>query len=229
MIGGNSVLAVIVARGGSKGLPRKNVLDLGGKPMVAWSVAAGQGATSVDRVILSTDDDEIIDAARAAGCEVPFKRPPELATDTAGIADVVIHALDHAGRDYDYLVLLQATSPLRIAVDIDAAVDLCHRSGASSCVSVVPVSKSPFWIYQIAADGTLDHLLQPPAEASRRQDLPPAYALNGAVYVVRVPWFRTHRKFLADDTQAHVMTAERSVDVDTGMDLLLARAIIGSQ
>lgn len=229
MIDGRRVLAVIAARGGSKGLPRKNVLDLGGRPLVAWSVEAGRGTRTVDRLILSTDDDEIIAAARAAGCDVPFKRPPELATDTAAIADAMIHALDHVGEDFDYLVLLQATSPLRTAEDIDAAVAICHHSGASSCVSVAAPAKSPYWMVRIAEDGTLGRLLEPPPEADRRQDLPPAYAFNGAVYVVRVPWFRANRKFLADDTRAYVMTADRSVDVDTRIDLLLARAIIADQ
>jgi N-acylneuraminate cytidylyltransferase len=229
MIDGKRVLAVIAARGGSKGLPRKNVLDLGGRPMVAWSVVAAHGAATVDRTVLSTDDDEIIAAARAAGCEVPFKRPPELATDTAGIQDAMIHALDSLGEDPDYLVLLQATSPLRHAADIDAAVELCHRSGASSAVSVTEAAKAPFWMFTLDGDGGMHRVVEPPGEAGRRQDLPRCYALNGAVYVVRLPWFRENRKFIADDTRAYVMTADRSVDVDSRLDLLLARAILADR
>ncbi|MBI2236393.1 MAG: acylneuraminate cytidylyltransferase family protein [Magnetospirillum sp.] len=226
MIGDKRVLAVITARGGSKGLPRKNILDVGGKPMVAWNVEAGKGSRYVDRLILSSDDDEIIAAAKSAGCDVPFKRPATLATDEIGIQDTLIHALDTLGEPYDYLVLLQATSPLRIAADIDGALELCDRTGAPGVASVTVASKAPYWMFQLAADGGMRRMVEPPGKSNRRQEFPTVYALNGAVYVVRVAWFREALTFVTEQTQAWIMPPERSVDIDTRMDLLLARALI---
>ncbi|MCC7016143.1 MAG: acylneuraminate cytidylyltransferase family protein [Rhodospirillales bacterium] len=222
---GRTVLAVIAARGGSKGLPGKNVADLGGKPVVAWSVAAGRGSRCVDRLILSSDDPRIIRAARRAGCEVPFRRPARLATDTASVHDVLFHALDALDENFDYVVLLQAASPLRAAGDIDACVRLCHRGGAP-VVSVAPVAKPPHWTFALDSEGRLKPVVEARRVADRRQDLPPIYAPNGAVYVARTEWLRRHRSFFGPETRAHVMPAERSVDIDTRLDLLLARALV---
>lgn len=226
MIDGKRVLAVITARGGSKGLPRKNVLEVGGKPMVAWSVEAGRQSRYVDRLILSSDDNEIIAAARAADCEVPFKRPDSLAGDAIPIQDVLIHALDNLAETFDYLVLLQATSPLRGAADIDGAIETCLRTGAPACVSVTTPGKPPYWMYHVDAEGRMERVVEPPAEANRRQQLPPVTVLNGAVYVVRVDWFRAERTFVTGETRAWVMPPERSVDVDTRLDLIFARALM---
>src|SRR5262245_25182815 len=125
MIDAKRVLGLITARGGSKGVPRKNVRPLGGKPLLAWTIEAARNAPVIDRLILSSDDAEIIEVARAWGCEVPFVRPPELATDTADSVEVVRHALSTLGEDYDYVVLLQPTSPLRTGEDIENCVRLC--------------------------------------------------------------------------------------------------------
>ena len=229
MIDGRKVLGLIVGRGGSKGLPRKNVLDLGGRPLVAWSVLAGKGARFIDRLVLSTDDDEIVDAARSAGCDVPFRRPDALAGDTAGMREVVVHALDNLDEAYDLLVLLQATSPLRSSADIDDTIELCVRTNAHSCLTVTAAPKAPEWMYHLAEDGSLEPVLKEAAEATRRQDLRPAYVPNGAVYVVDVEWFRQSGKFLVAGTHALVMPPERSVDIDSRLDLLLARAILAEK
>src|SRR5262249_46947636 len=125
MIGSSRVLAIITARGGSKGLPGKNIIDLGGKPLLAWSIEAAHRARHVDRLILSSEDDDIIAVAKKFGCEVPFRRPREFATDAAMIDPVLTHALDHLDEAFDYLVLLQPTSPLRTAADIDGPIKLC--------------------------------------------------------------------------------------------------------
>lgn len=207
MIGERRVLGIIVARGGSKGLPRKNVQDLGGKPLVAWSVAAGLGSRFLDRLILSTDDTEIMEAARAAGCEVPFARPPELAGDTARVQDAVLHALDALAEPFDYVVLLQATSPLRRTDDIDATIELCHRADANSATTVTPAAKPPYWTYFVDPAGHMERVVEPPAEINRRQDARPMHTLNGAVYVVRTEWFRQALTFVDKDTLAHSMPA----------------------
>jgi len=226
MLGDKSVLAVIAARGGSKGLPGKNLADAGGKPVIAWSIEGAKQSRYIDRLILSSDDSDIIDVARSWGCEAPFVRPKELAGDTAKIEDALIHAMDALEDQYDYLVLLQATSPLRAAEDIDSCLEICLDTGAPACVSVTLPNKSPYWMYRISNDGRMQRLLDDGFEQSWRQELPAIYALNGAVYVAEAPWFREYRGFVGPETRAHVMPPERSVDIDERRDLLLLRALL---
>lgn len=228
MIGNGKVLAVIPARGGSKGLPGKNILPVGGQPLIAYSINAAKVCAAVDRVIVSSDDEAIIAVAQACGCDVPFRRPDELATDTAASIDVVLHALDQV-PGYEYVVLLQPTSPLRTAADIDAACERLAADGAQACVSVSPVEQSPYWMYHIADGGELKPVLELPAGVTRRQDLPPVYALNGAVYVANVSWLRRNRTFLTDETVPYVMPAERSLDIDTFADVERMVALTSAQ
>lgn len=217
MIRDRRVLALIPARGGSKGLPGKNLLPVAGRPMIAWTIDAARRSRFVDSVVLSSDDDAIIQAARDLGCEVPFRRPAELASDTAASIDVVLHALDHLPV-HDLVVLLQPTSPLRDAADIDAAIERCVDGGATSCVSVSPATESPYWMYRLDADQRLLPVLERPVATERRQDLPVVYVLNGAVYVAEVSWLRDSKRFVDATTFAHVMPAERSIDIDTSDD-----------
>jgi CMP-N-acetylneuraminic acid synthetase len=219
------VLAVITARGGSKGLPRKNVLRLAGRPLIAWTVAAAIAARSVGRIVVSTDDSEIAEAARAAGAETPFLRPAELATDTAGTIDVLRHAVGEC-PGFDHVLLLQPTSPLRTAEDIDAAFLRLQESGAPSCVSVCEVHESPWLMYRHDADGRLRRLLPEPATGLRRQDLPSIYRLNGAIYLARTDWFIASGRLLSPDTVGFVMPTERSVDIDTLADFERAERLL---
>jgi CMP-N,N'-diacetyllegionaminic acid synthase len=213
VIAGLSVLALIPARGGSKGLPGKNIRPAGGRPLIHYTIDAARAARTVDRVVLSSNDDAIIEAARTAGCEVPFKRPPPLATDEATSIDVVLHALDALPR-HDLVVLLQPTSPLRSAADIDAACTRLVECDAPSCVSVTLAEHSPYWMYSLVPGHRMKPLLPLPP-GSRRQDLPPAWRLNGAVYVARTDWLRRTRAFVGTDSVALEMPAERSLDIDT--------------
>lgn len=221
----NKLLAVITARGGSKGLPRKNVLLAGGKPLVAWTVNAAISAECVDRVVLSSDDHEIMAAASAAGCDVPFCRPVHLASDLATSIDVVLHALDQL-PGYGYVVLLQPTSPLRTAADIDAAFELMLERGAPSCVSVCEADQSPYWMYRVADGNKLQRLLSEVDGITRRQDLPPIYALNGAIYIARIDWLRMNKSFVGVETVAYLMPKERSLDIDTAQDFEIFRSRI---
>lgn len=219
MIQGQSVLGLIPARGGSKGIPRKNVRPVAGKPLIAWTVEAALGSRVIDRVVLTTDNDEIAEVAASFGCEVPFRRPAELASDETDTLDAVLHALDNLDKSYDWLVLLQPTSPLRLSADIDSAVEACLAAGAASCVSVTDVEKPPAWMYTLR-----DNRLQPLLDsnvAARRQVAPKAFALNGAVYVIRVDHLRRIRSFVDADTVAYIMPRERSIDVDVELDLRL--------
>jgi CMP-N-acetylneuraminic acid synthetase len=209
-------LGVITARGGSKGLPKKNLLPAGGRPLIAWSIDAALASTCIDHLIVSTDDADIAEIACRHGAHVPFMRPAALASDTASSIDVVLHALDEV-PGFDVVVLLQPTSPLRLASDIDATWSLLSE-GAPAAVSVAPVEQSPYWMYRLTPSHALEAILSLPAGITRRQDLPPVYALNGAVYAADVAWLRQSRSFLSPETVAHVMPIERSIDIDTADD-----------
>lgn len=219
------VLALIPARGGSKGVPGKNICALAGKPLIAWTIEAAQQAVCVDRVVVSSDDAAIVAVARQWGAEVPFVRPPELARDDTPGIDVVLHALACL-PDVEWLVLLQPTSPLRTAHDIDAAVARCWEAGAPACVSVTEAPTPPWWLFRLTADGRLQSFLPDRQRPQRRQDAPTLYALNGAVYVARTDWLRRTRSFLTAETVAYAMPAERSVDIDTPLDLEIAACLL---
>ncbi len=220
MIDELKVLAIIPARGGSKGLPRKNILDLAGKPLIAWTLDAAQASGYVDRCIVSTDDSEIADVCRAHGGDVPFMRPAEFAQDDSDTFDAVQHAVDQL-PGFDILMILQPTSPLRSAEDIDLTLEQLQLHQAPSCVSVVEPAKSPFWAYRIE-ENRLQPLIDPRYARMRRQELPQSYVLNGAVYAARTNWLLQHRNCMSEQTVAHIMPAERSVDIDTEFDLKLA-------
>lgn len=219
MMGTSRILALIAARGGSKGLPRKNVLPIGGKPLIAWSIEAARGSALIDRVVLSSEDAEIIEVARKWGCEVPFVRPAELATDCADSLTVVRHALGALSERYDYLVLLQPTSPLRTSADIDACIQLCADRGATTCVTVCAVDKTPFWMFKQSSDNRLLPLFPQAEMPPSRQQAPPVFQLNGAVYVARVDHIMNGGAFVAVDTVAYEMPKARSTDIDTREDL----------
>lgn len=227
MIQGQTCLGVIVARGGSKGLPGKNLADLGGRPLVAWSVAAARESACLDRTILSSDDDAIIAAGRAAGCDVPFRRPARLATDNAPVDEVILHALDACEEQFDIVVLLPATSPLRVAGDIDACITACAK-GAPAVVSVCATAKPAEWLCTLTPDQHLRQLLPGKGLHTRRQDLQPAYLPNGAVYVAWTDWFREHMTFYTDETVGCEMPRDRSIDIDDPTDLIIARSMVAS-
>ncbi len=219
------VLALIPARGGSKGLPGKNIRLLHGKPLIGWSIDAARAARYVSRVVVSSEDAGILEVARVQGAQIPFVRPAELARDETPGMDVVLHALDQL-PDYEWVVLLQPTSPLRLAADIDAAIECCLSTGAPACVSVCESAASPWWMFRLDDGGRMHSFLPKEQRTVRRQDLPELYALNGAIYVARTAWLRETRSFLSDDTVAYVMPTERSVDIDTLFDFQLAECLL---
>lgn len=224
MIGARKVLALIPARGGSKGLPGKNILPVHGRPLLALTADAARAASALDRIVVSSDADSILAAARTCGVEA-MRRPAELASDTATTVDVVLHALD-AYPGHDVVVVLQPTSPLRSAADIDAALERFAASGAPACVSVCEAEQSPYWMYRLGERQTLLPLLDASVEATRRQDLPAVYVLNGAVYVADAAWLRATRAFVGPGTVAHIMPAERSLDIDTLEDFRMLEAAL---
>lgn len=226
MINGCKVLGLITARGGSKALPGKNLREVAGKPLIAYTVAAAKACRHLDRLVVSTDDEKIRQAALALGCEAPFLRDASLATDTASSIDVVLDALDRC-PGFDYVVLLQPTSPLRTPEDIEAALVLCQRHSAPACVSVCEVEQSPYWMFTVGSDYSMAPILPGAQRATRRQDLPRVFALNGALYVASVASLREAKSFITPRTLAYQMPLERSLDVDTEEDLRLLASRLG--
>jgi CMP-N,N'-diacetyllegionaminic acid synthase len=228
MVNGLKVLGIIPARGGSKGIYKKNLRVICGKSLIRWTIEQAQHAELLDHFILSSEDEEIIRIAKEAGCDVPFVRPPELSSDTTSGMAPVLHAIAQLPQ-YDIAVLLQPTSPLRLPSDINACVEKCVFNPALSCVSVSEVRQHPYWSYTIDAKGGLSPFLLRDEDISRRQDLPPVFALNGAVFVATYQSLKKSKSFLGAGTIAHIMPLERGIDIDTEEDLVLAEALLSKQ
>jgi CMP-N,N'-diacetyllegionaminic acid synthase len=224
------ILALITARGGSKGIPRKNLSPLAGKPLIAWTLEAAAGATTLDRTVVSTDNDEIAKVCRDWGMEVPFLRPANLSQDDSPHVAVVLHALDwlasHDSYKPDYVMLLQPTSPMRTSRDIDEAVQLALRTDAPAVVSVTPAAQHPYVIRRMKDDGTMEAFVACDLDYARRQAMPEAYALNGAIYLCRRDVFLSARTFEPKGTVGYVMEAQRSLDVDTPFDLRMCETAL---
>ena len=224
----NKTLFVIPARGGSKGIPRKNIAPLAGRPLIAYSIDVALQLADPTMVCLSTDDDEIRKVAESLGLPVPYRRPAEFAADTSGSREVILDAMDYYDRhgvEYDKVVLLQPTSPLRTAEDVKAAIDL-YSSDIDMVVSVVESKANPYYdCFETDEDGFL-HVSKGDGLLTRRQDAPKAWQYNGAVYVINpqslrdMPMGRFPRRIPSP------MPKERSLDIDTPLDLLIAETVM---
>lgn len=227
MINGKKVLAIIPARGGSKRLPRKNILPLHGKPLIAWSIDAGLNSQYIDRVVVSTDCENIAQVAVNYGADVPCIRPSEIATDTSSTDSVILHFLSTLPDDDkpDVVVILQPTSPLRTVLDIDQALRLLIDKKAEGIISVCECEHSPFWSNTLPIDGNMDGFIKKEYN-KRSQDLPICYRLNGAVYIF------THEKLIREGLSlnnsvfSYIMPNERSVDIDNLIDFKIAETIL---
>lgn len=220
------VLGLVPARGGSKGVPRKNVRPLGGRPLIAWSIAAGLAAARVDHVVASTDDDEIAAVAAACGAQV-VRRPPELADDGAPMLPVVRHALATlaaAGLEFDALTLLQPTCPFRTAADIDASVDRLAQGDVDGVIGVYRVyDDHPARMYRVANDRLTP--LDPAYDGVNRQDLPAVYKRNGAVYTLSLAATARENTLFVRNCAPFEMPRERSVNIDEPLDFIVAAAV----
>ncbi|MDY4941767.1 MAG: acylneuraminate cytidylyltransferase family protein [Candidatus Limisoma sp.] len=221
-------LYVIPARGGSKGIPHKNIKPLAGKPLIGYSIDVARQLAADDDICLTTDDPEIAATAESMGLNVPFLRPASLATDTCGTYEVLIHALDFyrdRGIDYDTLVLLQPTSPMRTADDVRAAMAL-YSPDIDMVVTVKEAASNPYYnCYETDNDGFL-HISKGDGGYNRRQDAPKVWEYNGAVYVINVESLRRMPLSAFTRRRMSVMPAERSVDLDTPVDWLIAEKLI---
>ncbi|MBN2562021.1 MAG: acylneuraminate cytidylyltransferase family protein [Phycisphaerae bacterium] len=225
-----SILAIITARGGSKGIRRKNMASVGGKPLVAWTIEAALKSRSVSRVVVSTDDADIAAVAKRIGADAPFRRPKRLARDRSAHVPVVVHAVRwveaQEKRRYDYVLLLQPTSPLRTAGDIDSAIRIAGRHDADAVVSVCASPVHPNRIRLLTPSGRLRSVVDAPKRYTPRQAETPAMMINGAIYLVKRSVLFHKGSLCPDGAYAYIMPAERSVDIDTLQDLRAAERLI---
>lgn len=224
LIKGKKVLAIIPARGGSKRVPRKNLRTLAGKPLIAWTIEEAKKSHYIDRLVLSSEDGDIISESMRLGLDVPFTRPTHLAGDENPGWGVLLHAMSEL-PGFDFIVELQPTSPFRLACDIDASIELCEGSSSLACVSVTELDKTPAWTFWVDKDGSMKSLLPMDDVLKNQDELPCAYTLNGAVFVARTSWVRTEPHFAADQMIAYKMPRERSIDIDTEIDFLMAELL----
>jgi CMP-N,N'-diacetyllegionaminic acid synthase len=229
-----NVLGIIPARGGSKGIPRKNVRLLAGKPLLQYTADAARAARRLTRVILSTEDQEIAEVGRQCGLEVPFLRPPELARDDTPTLPVLQHAvaaLEKAGERFDAICLLQPTAPFRRTEDIDGCIDLLIKTGADSVVTVLPVppEHNPHWVYFRNDQGLLRLSTGEDAPIPQRQLLPPAFHREGSVYVTRRDVLMERNSLYGSKVAGFLIEASRSVNLDTAEDWARAEAILGAK
>lgn len=223
------VLAVVPARGGSKGLPGKNIKPLLDKPLIAWSIEQGLSCRYVDEVIVSTDDEKIAEIARQYGGIVPFIRPANLAKDTTPTADVLLHLIEEMekrGQIYDYLLLLEPTSPLREVSDLDAAfMRLINTHNASSIVGVSAVeSQHPEFCVKINEEGFIQS--KNDFKVMRRQEIDELYFYEGSLYLSKMETFKVKRNFYHEGTLAYVMPKWKSYEIDDIVDFIITEAIL---
>lgn len=223
------ILAIIPARGGSKRLPRKNIVPLAGKPLINWSIESAKMVSSISRLVISTDCEEIAKIAKEAGGDVPFLRPANLSSDTSSSVDVVKHTIEYftaLGERYDYVLILQPTSPLRTSAHIQDAIDLLNDKCADSVISVCECEHSPLWANTLDDSLSLENFIPKAIKNTRSQDLPKYYRLNGAIYLTKVEQFQTEGIFMSGKSVAFIMDTNSSVDIDNKLDFIIAETIM---
>lgn len=220
-------LAIIPARGGSKRLPRKNILDLQGKPLIAWSIEAALKSGYIDRVIVTSDDEEILQIAKQYGSDT-IKRPNELSSDTATSFDAIKHTIENV-EHFDYIVLLQPTSPLRTSQHIDEAIEQLHDKNADAIISICEMDHSPLWSNTLPDDGNMSSFLRDEVKNKRSQDLDIYYRLNGAIYICKTDRLLDEKSFfIENDIYAYKMGRKSSIDIDEEIDFIIADSLIKS-
>lgn len=226
---GIEVLAVIPARGGSKGLPRKNIKDLNGKPLISYTIEEAKKSKYINKVVVSTEDEEIAEVSRNFGAEVPYLRPEELAKDNSLTVDCVIHMINwlKENENYipEYVCVLQCTSPLRTFDDIDGTVEKMISTGMDGAVSVCEAEVNPYWTNIFNGD-ELVYFLEEGRKISRRQDLPPVYRMNGAIYIAKTQALIEYKTLEPNKITGYIMDADKSVDIDDIKDFMLAEVLI---
>ena len=222
MFNTQKILALIPARGGSKGIKDKNIISLAGKPLIAYSIETAKCSKYIDDIVVTTDSEKIAEISKHYGASVPFIRPTELAADTSKTIDAVLHAiktLKTMGKEYDTLVLLQPTQPLRTYKDVDGAIEEYYKNDREGLVSVSCVNDSPLLIRSINENGKLVNLLSQNSTC-RRQDMPEYYKVNGCIYINKTDEIDENTSF-NDNRVPFIMRKEHSIDIDEMSDLYL--------
>lgn len=231
MYKGKRFLAIIPARGGSKGIPRKNIKNINGKPLIQYTIDEAKGSKYLDKIIVSTDDEEIAEVALHCGAEVPFLRPKELAQDGSKTIDTLIHVLKELNSmmdNYNYLVLLQPTQPMRKSWHIDEAIESIIEKDEESLVSVSLVNENPILTRTINKYGTLEKILNINSTV-RRQDFPKYYKVNGAIYINKIDSNFNENTSLNDNKLAYVMDKAYDVDIDEEIDIEMFELMLNKQ
>lgn len=230
MINGKSVIAIIPARAGSKGLPGKNIKALCGKPLIAWSIEAGLKSKYIDELVVSTDSNEIADIARKYGANVPFIRPEYLASDTASSFTVIKHCLDYysnLNKVFNYVALLEPTSPLREVSDIDDALSQLDNSKYRSIVSVARTeSQNPAFLLRLERDNKITGYLDYEIKIKRRQEIEDIYYLEGTIYAAETEYLLNKESFYGDQTMGYIVPKYKALEIDDIYDFIMVEAIM---
>lgn len=225
-----NILGIIPARGGSKGVPGKNIKLLNNKPLIAYTIEEAKKSKYLNKVILSTDDKQIAEVGRKFGADIPFMRPHELAQDDSKAIDTYKFTLEKLKNDYNYqadiLVVLQPTSPLRSHNDIDEAIELFLEKDADSVISMCEVEHSPYWYKNVNDNCQVKPFVDIKNHLANRQELPKVYRPNGAVYVFKTNLIINNYDYYTENTYAYIMSQEKSIDIDTKLDFILAETLI---
>jgi CMP-N-acetylneuraminic acid synthetase len=221
-----TILAIIPARGGSKRLPNKNILNLCGKPLVAWTIESALNSKYISSIILSSDDDRILEIGKKYNINA-VKRPQELSNDTAKSVDVVLYHLYQVKNKFDYVILLQPTSPLRTSKHIDESIEYLFEKNADAVVSVCEMEHSPLWANTLPEDLCMKNFLKDDVKDKRSQDLPKYYRLNGSIYIAKVEKLLEQKTFfLKENIYGYLMDKYSSVDIDDEFDFKIAECIM---
>ncbi|EMI0451314.1 acylneuraminate cytidylyltransferase family protein [Acinetobacter baumannii] len=229
MIGQYRVTALIPARGGSKRLPRKNIKLLVDKPLIVWSIEVAKTSKYIDRVIVSTDDEEIKQVSEQYGAEVPFLRPEHLSNDQASSFDVIKHAISFLklNQPNELIVLLQPTSPLRLVSELDAALEFFIAKKAQGVVSISETEHSPMWSNTLPENGCMSDFIRPEVQGKRSQDLPKFFRLNGSIYIYETLCLLEQSKiFFNENVYGFETSLKTAIDIDTDLDFLIAETIM---
>jgi len=225
-----TILALVPARRGSKGIPDKNIKMLNGKPLIAYSIEVAKKSKYIDAIIVSTDSKEIAEISQKYGAEVPFIRPKELSTDSAKSINVILHAMNcienNVNKKCDYLILLQSTSPFRDSTDIDESIEEIINKEKDALVSVCEVSENPYWMEVIDEEGNLKYFIEGEEKYDRRQELPKIYIFNGAIYIAKWEVLKKDKSFYERECLPFVMSKEKSLDIDTPLDFEFAEFLM---
>ena len=222
----NKILAIIPARGGSKRLPRKNLLELNAKPLIAWSIEAAQKSKYISKTVVTSDDEEILNIAKTYKVDA-IKRPKELASDTATTFDAIKHAIQSSEEIYEYIMLLQPTSPLRDTKHIDEAIELLNAKDADAIISVCEMEHSPLWSNTLDDDLSMKGFLKEEVLNKRSQDLKKYYRINGAIYICKREKLLEEKSFfLKDKIFAYLMDKRVSIDIDEEFDYEICQLLM---